>query len=84
MKSGGEPPGLVISDYRLPGDVTGLGLIEELRAATRPDLPSILITGDTSAGRVREAEALRCHLVHKPATADVLVPLVRNLLRNPG
>jgi CheY-like chemotaxis protein len=80
LEVGGRLPDLVISDYRLPGGMTGADVIRQLRSAAGIELPAILMTGDTSADRLREAEALGCHLVHKPAGEDDLLPLIRELV----
>ncbi|MEL7449612.1 MAG: PAS domain S-box protein, partial [Pseudomonadota bacterium] len=71
----GIEPDIVVSDYRLPG-YNGIELIQRVRKATRPDLPCILMTGDTSAGEVDVDQVEGCVLLHKPVDTDRLVSLV--------
>jgi PAS domain S-box-containing protein len=65
-------PDLVISDYRLRDQRTGLEAITSLRAAIRADLPALLITGDTAPERLREAQASGLPLLHKPVSTGEL------------
>ena len=64
-----------MSDYRLPG-YNGIELIQRVREATRPDLPCVLMTGDTSAGEIDVDRIKGCVLLHKPVDTDRLVNLV--------
>jgi signal transduction histidine kinase len=61
-------PDLVISDYRLRGQHTGVEAIAALRALLGIGLPALLITGDTAPERLREAQASGLHLLHKPVS----------------
>ncbi|TFZ07764.1 ATP-binding response regulator [Ramlibacter humi] len=65
--AGAWAPQLVVSDYRLRGGRTGIEAIAALRAACGPDLPALLLTGDTAPHRLREASATGLPLLHKPA-----------------
>jgi two-component system CheB/CheR fusion protein len=69
---------VVIADYRLPQNESGIELIERIRALVR-DVPAILVTGDTSPQVFRQAENHHCELLHKPLNADVLITLIREL-----
>ncbi|WP_407519141.1 sigma-54-dependent transcriptional regulator [Methylobacterium oryzisoli] len=74
-----RPPGVVITDVRLPG-LDGLGLFEAVREAD-PDLPVILITGHgdiTMAVRAMRAGAY--DFLAKPYPADSLIGSVRRAL----
>lgn len=51
------PPELLIVDYRLRGDLSGLEVVEILQKNLRRYVPTLVITGDTSADHLREAEA---------------------------
>lgn len=61
-----QPPSLVISDYRLRGQRTGVDAIAALRDLLGADLPGMLITGDTAPDRLSEAHASGIPLLHKP------------------
>ena len=64
-------PTVVISDYRLPGDETGATAVAALRAEF-PELPGLLLTGDTAPERLREARASDLPLLHKPLSPSQL------------
>lgn len=65
-------PDLVISDYRLRGERSGVDAIGELRALLGESLPTLLVTGDTDPARLREAAAHGSHLLHKPVSPEQL------------
>jgi two-component system CheB/CheR fusion protein len=67
----------VLSDYRLPGDADGIEAIRRVRRLVGWEAPGVLLTGDTSPDRLREADASGFALVHKPATAEDLLGAVR-------
>nr|WP_295827332.1 PAS domain S-box protein [uncultured Azospirillum sp.] len=62
----GEPPDLILADYRLPEGTTGLMVMDMVRRRLSRDVPGVLLTGDTSADRLREAAGAQCALLHKP------------------
>ena len=59
-------PQIIVSDYRLREQHTGVQAIEAVRAAMGVALPALLITGDTAPERIREALASGLPLFHKP------------------
>jgi two-component system, sensor histidine kinase len=65
-------PDLVISDYRLREQRTGVEAIVALRALLGDTLPALLITGDTAPERLREAQASGVPLLHKPVSPGQL------------
>jgi signal transduction histidine kinase len=65
-------PDLVISDYRLREQRTGVEAIAELRTIIGTALPALLITGDTAPDRLREAQNSGLPLLHKPVSASQL------------
>ena len=67
-----QPPDLVISDYRLREQRTGVEAIAALREFAGLALPALLITGDTAADRLREAQASGIALLHKPVSPSQL------------
>jgi CheY-like chemotaxis protein len=70
----GEGPAidLVISDFRLREQLSGIGAIEAVRAATNVNLPALLVTGDTAPDRLREAQTSKLPLLHKPVSPEQL------------
>ena len=73
-------PDIIISDYRLPNDVTGNQLIEAINSARKQNIPALLITGDTSPERIAEARATGLTLLHKPIQPAKLRIAIANLL----
>jgi signal transduction histidine kinase/CheY-like chemotaxis protein len=63
---------VVIADFRLRGEDTGLRTIKTLRCAL-PDLPALLLTGETAPERIRQASEAGITVIHKPVTSSVLL-----------
>jgi len=76
----GLHPDLIISDYRLPGDVNGVDTIAQLRAALNTLVPACLMSGDADATLVGVAQAAHLSLLHKPVRPAKLRSLLRRLL----
>ena len=71
----GVKPDIVISDFRLPG-YDGVELIRRMRKAADTDLPTILMTGDTSGDEIEAANLPNCTVLHKPVDTDRLIELI--------
>ena len=81
--AGKHVPEVVISDYRLREQRTGLQAIAALRSVLGQSLPALLITGDTAPDRLREALSGDIPLLHKPVSANQLyLALVTVLLKS--
>jgi CheY-like chemotaxis protein len=72
---------LIISDYQLGAEETGLDVINAVRTQRRNDIPAILISGDTSAELLQLANSAGHHLIHKPVKPAKLRSLVMFLLQ---
>jgi signal transduction histidine kinase/CheY-like chemotaxis protein len=59
-------PNLIISDYRLRNNLTGIEAIKELRTTLSSPIKAILISGDTSPDKIKEIEESGLILLHKP------------------
>jgi len=78
--SAGFCPDAIISDYRLPGEMTGAQLVEQFRASSALNIPAMLITGDTAPERINEARDSGLLLMHKPIKpAKLRIALTRIL-----
>lgn len=77
----GVEPDLVLADYRLPDGATGLMAMDTVRRRLGRDVPGILLTGDTSSDRLREAASAQCALLHKPIQPHSLQAAVREALK---
>lgn len=81
-----DHPDIVVADFRLRGDDNGIATVQAVRGIY-PDLPAILLSGDTAPDRLREAEAAGIVLLHKPvAVADLAqaIASAREPLTAPG
>ncbi len=72
---GNEPPDVVLCDLRLAGEDTGLETIQLLRERI-PELPAILMTGDTAPDRLSEIDASGLTILHKPFRPEALLATV--------
>lgn len=77
----GAQPNLIVSDFRLPDNVSGVDAVSQVRQALGRNLPAILQTGDTDPSLVRDAEALGYALLHKPYDPNRLRSLMLTLSR---
>ena len=73
-------PDLIISDYRLPGQQTGVEVVAHIRQAAGRPIPAIIMTGDTQATVAREAGQAGCAIVHKPCTFAALIAAIDRAL----
>lgn len=71
---------LLLVDYRLREEKTGREAIEQIRLHTGKAIPAIIITGDTAAERIQDAQSADALLLHKPASAMQLHRLMHSLL----
>lgn len=67
---------IVLSDYRLAMAGTGFGVIELARSLFGPDLPAIIITGDTDPAIIRSMAGRGIAVQFKPIKTDVLQELI--------
>lgn len=68
----GLRPDLLLTDYRLPGGLSGVDLVQAVRARVGSAMPGIILSGDTGLGRLLAMKASGCHLLHKPFSPDRL------------
>ncbi len=73
-------PDIIIADYRLPGSMTGIQTVQEIRAATNNDVPAILITGDIEVDKLQDVQRSAIPLMHKPVQPGKLRTLMHHLL----
>jgi two-component system, sensor histidine kinase len=75
-----ETPKVIICDYRLRNGENGIAVIKELQAECNEAIPAMLITGDTAADRLVEAQASGLLLLHKPVPNGKLRAAIVNLI----
>ncbi len=73
-------PDLIICDYRLRGDESGIAVIQRLQQEFNHDIPAMLVTGDTAPDRLQEAQASGLLLLHKPVSRGKLRAAIGNLM----
>jgi CheY-like chemotaxis protein len=71
---------VLVTDYHLGGNDTGLDVIADLRARLRRRLPAVLVTGDTSSAMRKLPRDPDLRLMSKPINADELLAMLRELL----
>ncbi|HEX6829415.1 MAG TPA: hybrid sensor histidine kinase/response regulator [Burkholderiales bacterium] len=77
-------PDLIIADYRLANDATGLDVIRRLRAELDPEIPAILVTGSTTPETAAHALQEGVELLLKPVVPERLRETVEASLRRPA
>ncbi|WP_308873942.1 hypothetical protein [Thiothrix subterranea] len=70
-----------MADYRLREGKTGAEAITAVRHYCQRAIPAMLITGDTSEERLREATASGLYLLHKPVAPSRLRTVMTQLLK---
>jgi len=74
------PPDVIVSDFRLPGKMSGIEAVDALRQLTGRIIPAVLQTGDTAASLVEQANARGYTLLHKPYDPNRLKLVLDRLL----
>jgi signal transduction histidine kinase/CheY-like chemotaxis protein len=59
-------PNLIISDYRLINNKTGVEAVEQVQAKRSYPIEAIIITGDTEPNKIKEIEKMDLMVLHKP------------------
>jgi len=78
------PVDLLITDYHLPEGETGVAVVRAARERLGPQLPAVIITGDTSS-LIRELPVdTHLRIVSKPVNADELIGTLNQLLLRQG
>ncbi len=72
----GMPPDVILADYHLDGDDTGMEAISSIRTATGAQVPAILVTADRSDALRRLSAAHDVSLMNKPVKLSRLRQLI--------
>jgi len=72
-------PSMIVADYRLENGQTGDVAIALVREEFNAEIPAIIVTGDTSADRLKEATNSGFRLLHKPVQPDELVSVISSI-----
>jgi len=76
-------PDLIVSDYGLRDNENGIQVVTEIRKSLGCVVNAVILTGDTSAERAREAADSDCDIIYKPIKSDVLLKWVHRLANKP-
>lgn len=76
-------PQLIISDYSLREQQTGVEAIALIQQAVNHTVPAMIITGDTNPERIKEAKSSGYVLLHKPVKPGQIRAAIQRLLRKP-
>ena len=74
-------PDVIIADYRLREDRTGIDAIRRVNDRWGTLIPSLVVTGDTSPDRLRQAQASGFAFLHKPVSPGKLRAFLRGVQR---
>jgi signal transduction histidine kinase/CheY-like chemotaxis protein len=74
--AGHAPVDLILTDYRLGQGQTGADAVRRIRSYLSRRVPALIITGDTSSERLREATASGSRLLHKPLDTEQLLAAI--------
>ncbi len=80
MSTADRLPDVILCDYQLRGETTGLELIQRLRVAAGLPIPGALLSGDTSPESLRRIRDSGLPLLSKPVAATRLRALLTHLL----
>ena len=76
-------PELIITDFRLRHEETGKQALQALRSTLGLMVPAIIMTGDTSPQRLRDAQSTSALLLHKPVSTGQSRDAITLLLQQP-
>jgi PAS domain S-box-containing protein len=78
--TGNPDIGLLVTDYHLTAEGTGLDVLSAVRGVLGRQLKAVLVTGDTSSAMHELARDAHLRVARKPVNADELLSLVTELL----
>jgi CheY-like chemotaxis protein len=77
-------PDLIVADYWLSDDETGLAIIQDLRHDAEMRIPAIILTADQDVARAATASAPDILFLQKPANAQRIRRIVLELISQPA
>jgi CheY-like chemotaxis protein len=73
-------PSIIISDFRLRGNATGVQAIDAIREEYNRDIPAIIITGDTAVEKLSEMRDVADCVLYKPVDIRELHESIASLV----
>ena len=83
VRRGTMRPDVMVVDYNLPGGMDGLQLTAAVLEELGRPIPVVILTGDISAGTLREVARTDCVQLYKPVKAQELTHAIQRLLPVP-
>ncbi|WP_126452657.1 hybrid sensor histidine kinase/response regulator [Sulfuriflexus mobilis] len=80
LETTSQTPDMIISDYRLAENKTGIQAIKEIKQVYGETIPGVLITGDTEKDIFKQADRRGYTLLHKPVKPVQLRMVFNQLL----
>lgn len=80
VRDSGVQPDLIISDYHLGSDLTGVDAVLKLREAAGTAIPALFLSGDTSSAMRVVRDFPHSELLRKPVDLRQLAETARDLL----
>jgi len=77
----GFAPDVMVVDFRLRSE-TGVEVIERVRRRL-PDLPAVIVTGETAPARLGEFARVAARVLHKPLDGETLAQTLRDVVLEP-
>jgi signal transduction histidine kinase/ActR/RegA family two-component response regulator len=71
---------LIIADYRLRNNTTGIQVIDKLESALNRKIPAVIVTGDTSPQILQTILQTGRYVLHKPVSPQKLREFVNEVL----
>lgn len=81
LKTIDTPPDIIVADYRLRNNQTGVQAIEMLRKTFEQEIPAMILTGDTAPERLTEVVSSGLPIMHKPIEAGALQTEIERMLK---
>lgn len=82
LQDNGRCPAGIIADYYLREGRTGTEAVRHIRGLYNAPIPSIIITGDATAGRLQQSRARGMVVLQKPVAASHLHHVLAQTLKN--
>ncbi len=76
----GQMPDLIVSDYHLGSNQSGIDVIRELRELVGHPIPAVLVTGDTSPRMADTQRSASLDIFSKPVVAEKFLDCINRLL----
>ncbi len=75
-----NPPDILITDYRISEEITGLQAIKTLQNLLNKPVPAVIITGDTDPELLKHVKKHGYPLLHKPVEPAILRNVLNRVL----